>query len=122
MPRAPPVPGKPDLQLPNGPNPTTTTTTTTPQKKKFCLSKLHVSESEMKANLNWACKYGRVDCRPINPGGGECFDNSTLRSRAAWAMNSYYHGLGGGNDATCNFWGTAAIVDLDPSKYSTSFY
>ncbi|KAM3268359.1 hypothetical protein P3S67_031300 [Capsicum chacoense] len=83
MPRAPPVPEKPDLQLPNGPNPTTTTTT--PQKKKFCISKLHVSESEMKANLNWACKYGRVDCRPINPGGGECFDNTTL-TIMAWVV------------------------------------
>ncbi|KAM3236469.1 hypothetical protein P3L10_016506 [Capsicum annuum] len=49
------------------------------------------------------------------------FDNSTLRSRAAWAMNSYYHGLGRGNDATCNFWGTAAIVDLDPSYGSCNY-
>ncbi|XP_039036077.1 major pollen allergen Ole e 10-like [Hibiscus syriacus] len=79
---------------------------------KFCLPKPGVGDAQLQRNLEWACKQG-IDCRPIQPGGA-CAEPSTVKSRAAFAMNSYFKFKG--SDSACDFQGSGAITPTDPSK------
>ncbi|KAE8671973.1 Major pollen allergen Ole e 10 [Hibiscus syriacus] len=77
---------------------------------KFCLPKPGVGDAQLQRNLEWACKQG-IDCRPIQPGGA-CAEPSTVKSRAAFAMNSYFKFKG--SDSACDFQGSGAITPTDP--------
>ncbi|KAK8488170.1 hypothetical protein V6N13_121956 [Hibiscus sabdariffa] len=80
--------------------------------KKWCVAKNGAPDVDLKKNLDWACGLSDVDCRPIQPGGG-CSEEGTVKSRASFAMNSYYRKHETKPDA-CDFSGTAEITDNDP--------
>ncbi|KAE8683291.1 hypothetical protein F3Y22_tig00111213pilonHSYRG00680 [Hibiscus syriacus] len=83
-----------------------------PNKKMFCVPTNQASDAELLKALDWACGQG-IDCGPIQP-GAVCGNPPTIRSRAAFAMNSYYRSKGG-LPGTCDFSGTATLVTEDPS-------
>ncbi|KAL0303692.1 UNVERIFIED_CONTAM: Major pollen allergen Ole e 10 [Sesamum radiatum] len=106
-------------QTPATPNQTPATPTPTPpvaapatSGKKWCVPKPDASDAALQANLDYACGQG-IDCKPIQPGGA-CFAPETVRSHAAFAMNSYYQAKGR-NDFNCDFSGTGLITLTDPS-------
>lgn len=84
----------------------------TASSKKYCVPKAGVTNAELQSNLDYACSHG-TDCRPIQP-GGPCAEPPTLRSRATFAMNSFYR-TKGQVDSACHFSGTAQITTVDPS-------
>ncbi|KAK8491787.1 hypothetical protein V6N12_073109 [Hibiscus sabdariffa] len=81
--------------------------------KKWCVAKDGAPDVDLKKNLDWACGLSDLDCRPIQPGGG-CSETVTVKSRASFAMNSYYRKHETMPDA-CDFSGTAEITNNDPS-------
>ncbi|XVF83683.1 hypothetical protein PTKIN_Ptkin16aG0510300 [Pterospermum kingtungense] len=94
------------------PTPTPTPRTPAPSGKKFCVPKPGATDAQLQAALDWACSQG-TDCSPIQP-GGPCAEPVTARSRAAFAMNSYYKSKGQ-VDSACDFSGAAQITTVDPS-------
>ncbi|XP_007009341.2 PREDICTED: glucan endo-1,3-beta-glucosidase [Theobroma cacao] len=83
-----------------------------PSSKKFCVPKPGVTDAQLQSNLDYACSQG-ANCSPIQP-GGPCAQPGTVRSRATFAMNSYYRNKGQADNA-CDFSGTAQITTADPS-------
>ncbi|OMO96846.1 Glycoside hydrolase, family 17 [Corchorus olitorius] len=83
-----------------------------PSGKKFCVAKPGANDGELQAALDWACSQG-TDCGPIQP-GAPCAEPATVRSRATFAMNSYYRNHGE-VDSACDFSGSAQITTVDPS-------
>ncbi|XP_055809442.1 glucan endo-1,3-beta-glucosidase-like [Solanum dulcamara] len=90
-----------------------------PMGKKFCMPKPQATDAQLQASLDWACTNQGVDCGPVKA-GGPCFNPNTVRSHAAYVMNSYYQ-IKGRNDFNCDFSGSATIVFADPS-YGTCKY
>ncbi|CAN6472191.1 unnamed protein product [Victoria cruziana] len=80
--------------------------------KKWCVSKANVDGGVLQNNIDYVCSTG-IDCSPIQPGGA-CFQPSTVRSHAAYAMNAYYQSAGR-HDFNCDFAGTGVITTTDPS-------
>ncbi|KAG8377768.1 hypothetical protein BUALT_Bualt08G0067800 [Buddleja alternifolia] len=83
-----------------------------PKKDGWCVPKTGVSDSELQANLDYACGQG-IDCTPIQPGGA-CFEPSTLVSHATYAMNLLYQ-TSGRNPLACDFSQTATLSSTNPS-------
>ncbi|KAE8670740.1 hypothetical protein F3Y22_tig00112114pilonHSYRG00232 [Hibiscus syriacus] len=83
-----------------------------PNKKMFCVPTNQASDADLLKALDWACSQG-IDCSPIQP-GAICGNPPTIRSRASFAMNSYYRSKGGLPGA-CDFSGTATLITEDPS-------
>ncbi|XP_062000607.1 PLASMODESMATA CALLOSE-BINDING PROTEIN 1-like [Rosa rugosa] len=77
---------------------------------KWCIAKPHADIQGLQKSLDWLC--GMIECQAIQPGGA-CYDES-VRSRASFAMNSYYQ-TKGRNDYNCDFSGTGLITTVDPS-------
>ncbi|CAN0910310.1 PLASMODESMATA CALLOSE-BINDING PROTEIN 3 [Linum grandiflorum] len=84
----------------------------------WCVSKPTVSDAILQRGLDYACGMG-ADCKQIQP-GGPCFQPNTVSAHSSFAFNSYWQ-KGKAAGGTCDFGGTAMIVTIDPSKY-TSFY
>ncbi|KAK5795437.1 hypothetical protein PVK06_036703 [Gossypium arboreum] len=80
--------------------------------KKFCVPKPEATDAQLQNNLDYACSHG-IDCRPIQA-GGVCVEPATVRSRAAFAMNSYFKSKLG-VDSACDFSGTGQVTNVDPS-------
>ncbi|TYI07978.1 hypothetical protein ES332_A10G264700v1, partial [Gossypium tomentosum] len=80
--------------------------------KKFCVPKPEATDAQLQNNLDYACSHG-IDCRPIQA-GGVCVEPATVRSRAAFAMNSYFKSKLG-VDSACDFSGTGQVTTVDPS-------
>ncbi|PPD78486.1 hypothetical protein GOBAR_DD24589 [Gossypium barbadense] len=80
--------------------------------KKFCVPKPEATDAQLQNNLDYACGQG-IDCRPIQA-GGVCVEPATVRSRAAFAMNSYFKSKLG-VDSACDFGGTGQLTTVDPS-------
>ncbi|XP_057475226.1 glucan endo-1,3-beta-glucosidase [Actinidia eriantha] len=87
--------------------------------KQWCVAKAEATDAALRANINWACTNGGVDCRPIQEGGA-CFNPNTTRSHAAYIMNSYYQAKGH-QDFNCDFSKTGFVTASDPS-YGTCKY
>ncbi|KAH0677818.1 hypothetical protein KY285_025619 [Solanum tuberosum] len=87
--------------------------------RKFCRPKEDATDAQLQANLDWACTNQGVDCGPVQA-GGPCFGPNTVRSHAAFVMNSYYQ-IKGKNDFNCDFLGSGVIDFADPS-YGTCKY
>ncbi|KAK4717182.1 hypothetical protein R3W88_015520 [Solanum pinnatisectum] len=109
------LPAQPGPRLPAQPGPKPVG----PMGKKFCMPKPQATDAQLQASLDWACTNQGVDCGPVQA-GGPCFNPNTVRSHAAYVMNSYYQ-IKGKNDFNCDFSGSAAIVFADPS-YGTCKY
>ncbi|XP_039023610.1 major pollen allergen Ole e 10-like [Hibiscus syriacus] len=90
----------------------TSNSTQTYKKKLFCVPVDDASDADLQLALDWAC-HQPIDCGPIQP-GAVCGDPPTVRSRAAFAMNSYYRSQGG-LPSSCDFSGTATVTCKDPS-------
>lgn len=88
------------------------------QNKKFCMPKVGATDAQLQSNINYVCSQG-VDCTPIQA-GGPCFSPNTIRSHAAFAMNSYYQ-KEGRNNFNCDFAGTGVIASSDPSYGTCKF-
>ncbi|XWS74972.1 hypothetical protein CRYUN_Cryun01aG0044600 [Craigia yunnanensis] len=97
---------------PMQPQPTPSLATSVPSGKKFCVPKPGVTDAQLQSNLDYACSQG-TNCSPIQP-GGPCAEPATARSRATFAMNSYYQSHGQ-VDSACDFSGTAQITTINPS-------
>lgn len=78
----------------------------------WCVPKVDVSDQALQANIDFVCSSG-VDCKPIQD-GGPCFNPNTLRSHAAYAMNTYYQ-TNGRHDFNCDFAQTGVLTTTDPS-------
>lgn len=77
------------------------------------MPKVEATDAQLQSNINYVCSQG-VDCTPIQV-GGSCFKPNTIRSHAAFAMNSYYQ-KEGRNNFNCDFAGTGVVAFSDPSK------
>ncbi|KAE8675305.1 hypothetical protein F3Y22_tig00111678pilonHSYRG00031 [Hibiscus syriacus] len=84
-----------------------------PNTKKFCVPKDQASNADLQKALDWACGQG-IDCNPIKP-GSPCGNPPTVKSRAKFAMTSYYRSKEGDLKA-CDFSGTATLVAEDPKN------
>ncbi|KAE8669271.1 Detected protein of unknown function [Hibiscus syriacus] len=74
----------------------------------FCVPTEKASDAELQKAMDFACGQG-IDCGPIQP-GAVCGDPPTVRSRAAFAMNSYYR-FREGNPRFCDFNGIGRGLD-----------
>ncbi|KAK8488166.1 hypothetical protein V6N13_121952 [Hibiscus sabdariffa] len=81
--------------------------------RQWCVAKPGVSDADLQGQLDWACSQKEVDCRPIQPGAA-CAEPVTVRSRASFAMNAYFQ-KHDSEPNSCNFSGTAMVVNEDPS-------
>ncbi|KAL4615741.1 hypothetical protein ACB092_07G148600 [Castanea dentata] len=103
-------------QTPSTPSTTPSTNPSTPLPKPtangWCVPKNGVSDTQLQANLDYACSHG-IDCGPIQPGGA-CFDPNTVSSHASYAMNLYYQTMGK-NPWNCDFSQTAVLTSTNPS-------
>ncbi|GMI80717.1 hypothetical protein like AT1G66855 [Hibiscus trionum] len=81
-------------------------------KKNLCVPKDGVGDAKLQPNLDWACGQD-VECGPIQP-DVVCIEPAAVRSRATFAMNSYYRRKGG-IDSACDFSSTAQTTTKDPS-------
>ncbi|XP_016508561.1 glucan endo-1,3-beta-glucosidase [Nicotiana tabacum] len=88
------------------------------ESKKFCMPKADATDAQLQSNINYVCSQG-VDCTPIQA-GGPCFNPNTIRSHAAFAMNSYYQ-REGRNAFNCDFAGTGVVASTDPSYGTCKF-
>lgn len=90
----------------------------TQNNKKFCMPKVEASDAQLQSNINYVCSQ-KIDCTPIQA-GGPCFNPNTIRSHAAFAMNSYYQ-KEGRNNFNCDFAGTGVVASADPSYGTCKF-
>ncbi|KAK1287690.1 Glucan endo-1,3-beta-glucosidase 7 [Acorus calamus] len=79
----------------------------------YCVPRPGVSDSQLQANLDYACGQG-IDCTPIQPGGA-CYLPNTVASHAAYAMNLFYQ-KSEKKPLDCDFSKTAALIPGNPSK------
>ncbi|XP_045812192.1 glucan endo-1,3-beta-glucosidase 12 [Trifolium pratense] len=85
-----------------------------PVQKLWCVAKPSVPEETLQQALDYACGEGAADCLEITTPQGNCYYPDTLVAHASYAFNSYWqkHKRNGG---TCNFGGTAMLINSDPS-------
>ncbi|XP_020891385.1 major pollen allergen Ole e 10 [Arabidopsis lyrata subsp. lyrata] len=74
---------------------------------------MKTTDTQLQANIDWACNEGQVDCAKINP-GGVCYEPNTPTSHASFVMNDYYRSHGSTEEA-CDFNHTGQIISGDPS-------
>ena len=87
------------------------------QGQSWCVAKQGAPEASLQSALDYACGMGGSDCSQIQQ-GGNCYSPVTLQNHASFAFNSYYQK----NPAptSCDFGGTATLVNTNPSKILTS--
>ncbi|KAH7554316.1 hypothetical protein ACOSP7_028516 [Xanthoceras sorbifolium] len=83
-----------------------------PQNAVWCVAKPTVPDPIIQEAMDYACGSG-ADCKSIEP-NGPCYQPNTMFAHASFAFNSYWQNakVGGG---TCDFGGTAMLVNVDPS-------
>uniref|UniRef100_A0A2N9GF73 X8 domain-containing protein n=1 Tax=Fagus sylvatica TaxID=28930 RepID=A0A2N9GF73_FAGSY len=86
--------------------------------QSWCVAKNGALETAIQAALDYACGMGGADCSQIQQ-SGSCYNPNTLQNHASYAFNSYYQK----NPAptSCDFGGTAMIVNTNPSTGSCIF-
>ncbi|XP_044495629.1 glucan endo-1,3-beta-D-glucosidase-like [Mangifera indica] len=84
------------------------------QGKTWCVAKPSSSDSELAANIEYACNHiNGCGCDVIKE-GGPCFLPNTLLNHASVAMNLYYQ-FNGRNTWNCDYKGSALTTTTDPS-------
>ncbi|KAL6643268.1 hypothetical protein ACP70R_021449 [Stipagrostis hirtigluma subsp. patula] len=84
----------------------------------WCVAKPTVPEDKLQEAMDYACSQDGVDCQEI-AAGGSCFYPDNIASHASYAFNSYWQkmkGIGG----SCNFGGTAVLINSDPIVISSA--
>lgn len=114
-----PPPPSPPKHVPTPPKaypppPLSTHKNSPPHYAIWCVAKPTVPDPIIQFAMDYACGSG-ADCKSIQPNGA-CFQPNTLLAHASFAFNSYWQNtkIGGG---TCDFGGTAMLVNVDPSKF-----
>ncbi|OMP01862.1 hypothetical protein COLO4_11562 [Corchorus olitorius] len=87
--------------------------------KLWCVAKPTVPADTLQEAMDYACGEGGADCQEIMP-SGSCFDPDTIVAHASYAFNSYWQKTKR-NGGTCNFGGTAMIINADPSFLQCRF-
>ncbi|KAJ9186044.1 hypothetical protein P3X46_005599 [Hevea brasiliensis] len=86
--------------------------------QSWCVAKPGSSETALQSALDYACGMGGADCSQIQQGGG-CYNPNTLQNHASYAFNSYYQK--NPVATSCDFGGTATVVNNNPSTGSCVF-
>ncbi|XP_057805110.1 PLASMODESMATA CALLOSE-BINDING PROTEIN 3-like [Salvia miltiorrhiza] len=84
----------------------------------WCVCKQGVSDAVLQKTLDYACGSG-ADCNPIRQ-RGSCFSPNTVRAHCNYAVNSYFQ-RNRQAPLACDFTGTAAVVNSDPSTGGCAF-
>ncbi|XVF61000.1 hypothetical protein PTKIN_Ptkin08bG0092900 [Pterospermum kingtungense] len=87
--------------------------------KLFCVAKPSVPTETLQEAMDYACGEGGADCEEIKP-YGSCFYPDTVVAHASYAFNSYWKKTKR-NGGTCNFGGTARIINADPGFLQCRF-
>ncbi|KAF5752838.1 putative Glucan endo-1 3-beta-glucosidase [Tripterygium wilfordii] len=85
----------------------------------WCVAKPSVPSETLQLAMDYACGEGGADCYEIMP-QGSCFYPDTVVAHASYAFNSYWQKTKR-NGGTCNFDGTAMLINADPSFLHCSF-
>ncbi|KAL3515872.1 hypothetical protein ACH5RR_022774 [Cinchona calisaya] len=86
--------------------------------QSWCVAKSGTSETTIQLALDYACGMGGADCSAIQQ-GGMCYNPNTLQNHASVAFNNYYQK--NPTQASCDFGGTAMIINANPSSGSCIF-
>ncbi|KAL9241695.1 hypothetical protein vseg_015775 [Gypsophila vaccaria] len=92
--------------------------TPSPTKSVWCVARPTIPDPLLQRAMDYACGAG-ADCGPVRP-NGPCFEPNTFVAHASYAFNSYWQRtkiLGG----TCDFGGTAMLINVDPSNNGCHF-
>ncbi|XVF59286.1 hypothetical protein PTKIN_Ptkin07bG0263400 [Pterospermum kingtungense] len=87
--------------------------------KLWCVAKPSVPAETLQEPMDYACGEGGADCEEIMP-HGSCFYPDTVVAHASYAFNSYWQKTKR-NGGTCDFGGTAMIINADPSFLQCRF-
>ncbi|XP_051116305.1 PLASMODESMATA CALLOSE-BINDING PROTEIN 3-like [Andrographis paniculata] len=79
----------------------------------WCICKDGVDSKTLQKTLDYACGAG-ADCKPTHQ-SEPCFSPDTVRDHCSYAVNSYFQKNRQAPTA-CDFSGTAAVVNSDPSR------
>ncbi|KAF5186867.1 Glucan endo-1,3-beta-glucosidase [Thalictrum thalictroides] len=127
-------PESPPLGIPSNPPdvepyppcyaPPTTPVAPTPKpgqgnKGMWCVAKPSVPAEKLKEALDYACGVGGGDCGEIKP-QGSCYYPDTMVAHASYAFNSYWQ-KNKNKGGTCNFGGTAMLINANPSYQQCKF-
>lgn len=85
----------------------------------WCVAVPSTSPAQLQAALDYACGLGKVDCSLLQT-GKPCFYPNTLVAHASYAFNYYYHASNRAG-GSCNFGGSATIIQQDPSYSGCSY-
>lgn len=114
-----PPPNVPTLPPCNPKAGTAPTPETGEEKGLWCVAKPTVPEDTLQEAMDYACGEGGGDCEEISP-SGRCYYPNTIVSHASYAFNSYWQ-MKKNAGGTCDFGGTAMIINSDPSNFIGSF-
>ena len=85
----------------------------------WCIAKTGAPETALQDALNYACGIGGADCSTIQE-GGSCYNPNSLENHASVAFNSYFQK--NPSPTSCDFGGTAVLVNTNPSKFFFFFF
>ncbi|KAE8704862.1 zinc finger protein ZAT10-like [Hibiscus syriacus] len=86
------------------------------QQKLWCVAKPSVPSDTLQEAMDYACGEGGADCKELMT-NENCFYPDTMVAHASYAFNSYWQKTKR-DGGTCNFGGTAMIINADPTKHS----
>ncbi|KAJ4825307.1 hypothetical protein Tsubulata_046578 [Turnera subulata] len=86
--------------------------------QSWCVARSGSPDTALQSALDYACGMGGADCSQIQQ-GGSCYNPNTLQNHASFAFNSYYQK--NPVATSCDFGGTAAVVNVNPSTGSCIF-
>ncbi|KMZ64156.1 CBM43-containing protein [Zostera marina] len=81
--------------------------------QSWCVAKNDALDAALQLGIDYACGIKAIDCTAIEQ-GGSCYLPNTLRDHASYAFNGYYQK--NPNPVSCDFGGTATIVNINPSS------
>ncbi|XP_026460759.1 PLASMODESMATA CALLOSE-BINDING PROTEIN 3-like [Papaver somniferum] len=81
----------------------------------WCVARTGLVESALQSALDYVCGIPGADCSAIEQ-NGTCYYPNSLQHHASYAFNNYYHEYQ--SPSSCDFGGTAIIVNRNPSTGS----